>query len=205
LALGAVVSVCLNSLLILAEWSAVSPNGSGNGLMYSAVMLGGPLIVAILGIPVALIRLIPKKTRESAFIWSGICLSYMAVFLVCAGISGRIRMRAFERLAERSAPLVQAIRKYESDHKYPPDKLADLVPDYLPEIPRTGMGAYPEYEYHVGSDIWVCTRNKWILKVFTPSGLINFDMFVFFPDGNYPEYGFGGYFERVGDWAYCHE
>jgi hypothetical protein len=43
------------------------------------------------------------------------------------------------------------------------------------------------------------------LVVFTPSGAINFDQFMYFPNRNYPEQGFGGWIERIGDWAYVHE
>jgi hypothetical protein len=33
----------------------------------------------------------------------------------------------------------------------------------------------------------------------------SFDRFLYFPLQNYPEDGYGGSLERIGDWAYLHE
>lgn len=34
---------------------------------------------------------------------------------------------------------------------------------------------------------------------------INFDVFVYWPEGNYPDSMYGGWVERIGHWAYMHE
>ena len=47
--------------------------------------------------------------------------------------------------------------------------------------------------------------NSWVLYIDTPSGGINFDMFMYFPNQNSPKTGYGGVLERIGDWAYVHE
>lgn len=47
--------------------------------------------------------------------------------------------------------------------------------------------------------------NPWVLYVYTPSGGINFDKFLYFPLQNYPSNGYGGVLRRIGDWAYVHE
>jgi len=39
----------------------------------------------------------------------------------------------------------------------------------------------------------------------TPSGGFNWDIFIYFPSQNYPEYKYGGFLEKVEDWAYVHE
>lgn len=69
---------------------------------------------------------------------------------------------------------------------------------------QTPACAYPNYEYHVGKPAG-CFENPWVLVVFTPSGGINFDQFMYFPLQNYPEHGYGGWLERIDDWAYVHE
>lgn len=133
-----------------------------------------------------------------------------AVVLAAATVGGlrfgtSIRKAAFESLAERSAPLVQAVRSYEARHGAPPADLNALVPEFLPSIPGTGMAAYPQYEYRVGRDAASFDGNPWVLVVFTPSGGINFDQFLYFPLQNYPRIGYGGGLERIADWAYVHE
>ncbi len=79
------------------------------------------------------------------------------------------------------------------------------MPDYLPEIPKTGMKAYPDYDYLTGEAAERYENNRWVLIVHTTSGFINFDMFVYFPEGNYPKHAYGSTLERIGDWAYYHE
>ena len=125
--------------------------------------------------------------------------------MVCFWIGRKVRMEAFHKLAQNSEPLVQAIKNYESQHASPPSSLDELVPDFLSEIPNTGMGAYPEYEYKVGEEAQKFAQDEWCLVVQTPLGGLNWDIFIYLPSQDYPEYGYGGYLEKVGDWAYVHE
>ena len=67
------------------------------------------------------------------------------------------------------------------------------------------MAAYPEYKYLSGEKVKDYDGNPWVLYVFTPSGGINFDQFLYFPLQNYPSHGYGGSLERIGNWAYVHE
>jgi hypothetical protein len=115
-------------------------------------------------------------------------------------------MSAFDRLAERSTMLVQAIRRYEEEHGRPPEALEGLVPKYLPSVPSTGMMGYPQYVYHQGPE--VASRyvgNVWILKVPASNGFSSWDEFLYFPLQNYPATGYGGELEGMRDWAYLHE
>jgi hypothetical protein len=130
-------------------------------------------------------------------------VAYCTAFVAAVQIGRQIRMSAFHRLADRSTPLVAAIRAYEQKHGSPPESLEALVPEFLPSVPSTGMGAYPEYQYcfaprHYGG-------NPWVLIVPTSSGYLNFDQFMYFPLANYPRTGYGGSLERISDWAYVHE
>jgi hypothetical protein len=58
-----------------------------------------------------------------------------------------MRKARFVRAAERSQPLVDAIRRYAQEHGEPPDTLAALVPAYLARVPRTGLLDYPDFIY----------------------------------------------------------
>ena len=115
-------------------------------------------------------------------------------------------MRGFERLAERSRPLISAVRRFEVDHERPPASLDELIPKYLVAIPNTGMAAYPEYEYVTGDKaLEHYDGNPWAVWVDSPSGGINWDIFLYYPKQNYPQRGHGGSLESVKDWAYVHE
>lgn len=115
------------------------------------------------------------------------------------------RMKAFRSLAERSETLIGAIAAFQEQRGRPPQQLDELVPGFLPSVPSTGMGGYPHYRYLVGDDAKEYGKNEWAIEVFTPRPGINFDCFLYFPNQNYPEYGFGGSLERIGSWAYVHE
>ncbi len=135
---------------------------------------------------------------------------FTVLYFVCclAGIrlGHQTRMIGMRDFTIRAKPLVAAIHQYEQDHHAPPESLQNLVPEYLPAIPSTGMGAYPEFQYSTGAN---CRRrnheNPWTLSVLTSIGILNWDRLLYFPRQNYPEHGYSGTLERVGDWAYVHE
>jgi hypothetical protein len=58
-----------------------------------------------------------------------------------------MRKARFARAAERSRPLVDAIKRYVQEHGQPPETLAVLVPAYLVRVPRTGLLDYPNFIY----------------------------------------------------------
>lgn len=205
LVLGVIVSASVNSAFLLAEWWSVSPNGSAAGLYLLVGLLVFPILGAILTVPVALLMAIPRRTRRRAFQTAIFTLIYAVIAIVSIRWAGDIRMHAFSKLAERSAPLVNAIKQFETDHGTPPSDLSTLIPKYLPTIPSTGMAAYPEYKYLVGEKAEQYEDNPWVLMVDTPKGFINFDMFIYFSKGNYPTRVHSSCFKRIGDWAYCHE
>jgi hypothetical protein len=79
-----------------------------------------------------------------------------------------VRMLGFQRFVERSRPLIAAIRAYDGVHGHPPETLDALVPEFLPEIPETGVGSSPAYGYASlvqdepageGSDRWMLVED----------------------------------------------
>jgi hypothetical protein len=204
-ALAGFVALLVGAFDVCAQRQAIAPEGSEEGLWTSLSLLGPFLLLALLVCVGAIFFLPFRGTRRFAARAVSAGVAALAVLAVCGNIGGRVRMRGFEQLAVRSAPLIEAIERFEREQGHPPTALASLVPQYLSGIPGTGMAAYPAYDYFSGeraSDIY---GDRWALSVFTPSGGINFDQFYFIPSRNYPESGLGGVIERVKDWAYVHE
>ena len=191
-------------LLVLTEWLAVSPWGF-KWLVGMFAVITMPVTVAVVGIFIAPWFLLSKNRRRAA-LFALICSVACLVSFTVGSVAGaHIRRAGFVALAERSKPLVKAVKQYEHDQGKPPGSLDALVPTYLPQVPSTGLGAYPKYEYVSGDKAKRFEANPWAIYVFTPSGGINFDQFLYFPLQNYPKKGFGGWLERIGDWAYVHE
>ena len=119
------------------------------------------------------------------------------------GLPDKVRMQGFQRLAVRSQPLVTAIEEFAGHEGRLPTTLQELIPRYLTKIPDTGMPAFPEYRYSTETSRW--DGNPWVLYVDCTAGGINFDMFLYFPKQNYPQEGYGGWLEKIENWAYVHE
>lgn len=188
-----------------AHW--ISTTRVGTSLfLWGVVIYGFLLLAAVLAIPLSLIALFYKRLRWDALLVLILTLVYLPLAITGITLGQKVRMARMAEFVERSQPLIEAIQRYERDEGAPPATLADLIPDYLPEIPHTGMMAYPEYEYHSGKKSleWY-DGNPWVVTVETPSGGLNWDEMLYFPKQNYPKAGYGGDLERVGDWAYVHE
>jgi hypothetical protein len=151
----------------------------------------------------ALIFLLSRKHRQAALK----ILYYSSVTCLVVGFSIRnayiVRDAAFTHLAESSKPLVDAVSAYDRKYGKPPGQLEQLVPEFLPKVPGTGMGAYPAYEYRYPVDDK--RYGPWELSVPCSIGLLNWDIFFYWPSKNYPDHTYGGYTKKIGDWAYVHE
>lgn len=191
-------------MLVLLHYQAVAPVGH-----WSLLFLALPYLFGLLAAACALVILpflaLRRATRFTTLAWLFAAAIYVPLAIGGLLLGHQIRFWGFDRLAQRSAPLVSAIRSYETAHGQPPPALSALVPTFLPQVPRTGMMAYPDYHYFVGKDAQHYDKNPWALVIFTPSGGINFDQFMYFPLQNYPESGYGGTLVRIRDWAYVHE
>lgn len=185
------------------ESMAVSEkSGTMYGLLYPLYQL---LFVAAAFIVLCMmIKTLNEERMDRFLIWLlPLVLCFACLF---TGVHSRqkIRMQGMAAAAERSQNLIAAIEQFEFDEGQPPRTLSELVPAYLPEIPGTGMQAYPAFEYYVGDiarERYV--ENPWVLRVFTPQLLMSLDELFYLPRQNYAEYGAS--VERVGDWAYLHE
>ena len=191
-------------ILLLLQYQAVAPIGHWSLLnLQLPFLLAMPVAAcAVVVLPLLLLR---RSTRMLVLAWLIAALVYLPLALGGVFLGHRIRQWGFDQLALRSTPLVSAIHSYAEARGQPPSALADLVPAYLPRVPGTGMMAYPDYRYRVGTDAQEHDNNPWVLVIDTPSGGINFDQFMYFPLQNYPERGYGGVLVRIRDWAYVHE
>ena len=201
----ALAATALNSPFVVANYYAVSANGSDILLWYTLPLVF-PLVIALFAVVASLLLLPFRSKRRAAIRGLAIAAVYLAVGILCVAIGSKVRMRGFEELVDRSRPLISAVRRFEVENKRPPGTLADLVPKYLGAIPNTGMAAYPEYEYVTGDKaLENYDGNPWAVWVDTPSGGINWDILLYYPKQNYPQRGHGGSLERLKDWAYVHE
>jgi hypothetical protein len=152
----------------------------------------------ILALPCLLLRQTRRVSLEALFYSVGL----LVLFMLALGIALRARQYGFELAASRARPLVEAIARFEKDHGRPPESLSDVVPKYLGQLPQ----GIPDVHLITGEDTReMYAGNTWVLRALVPSGVINFDQFMYFPNQDYPEYGYGGGVERIADWAYVHE
>ncbi len=200
------LALCALPVLVspILQYLTLSPVGS-QAFLWVEMLLMLPLVVAFLTLPITALLLLVERWRP----WVVRILAGTAMFILATLVGIKlgvlVRRSAFHDLATRSQPLVKAIRAYETQHGQPPPDLKALVPAFLPAVPTTGMAAYPKYDYITGTNAVHFHGNAWVLSVFTPSGGINFDQFLYFPNQNYPKTGHGGWLEPMADWAYVHE
>ncbi|MGE0657511.1 MAG: hypothetical protein AB7P09_17980 [Pyrinomonadaceae bacterium] len=198
------VALLINGFVVLSFYLSVSPIGT-DLFMLIATFAILPILSAFLLIPLALIFLIWSRFRTTALTVLLGCVIYLSIGIPSITLAGAVRRSGFVQLAHRSRPLVSAIKEFESRYGEPPPTLESLVPEFLPAVPNTGMGAYPAYRYSLLKDGVAYEGNPWVLRVDTPTGALNWDAFLYLPKQNYPTVGYGGVLERIEDWAYIHE
>jgi hypothetical protein len=208
---GLVLGLGGGSLDLLGNWMVVSELPSGvawraiSGFMETTGGLATACLMLV-AMPVAvfsLVGLVFARSRETALGCLGALLAGVPLVLLGINLGERVRHDAFVQLAARSALLVQAVRDFEAKQGHPPTQLDELIPAFLPALPGTGLCAYPGYAYFQGAEAKRFADNPWVLLV--PVGSMDFDKFLYLPRQNYPDHGFGGTLERMGDWAYVHE
>lgn len=204
LIVGAVVSVLVNGTVFM-KWASSSFSW-GQPLRgwddFAFLLAAVALMAAAVG---GFLSLFPR-TRAAGFFLAPASLIFVASFVVAAYAGSAVRMLGFERFTERAQPVVDAIDRYVRQNGQPPSSLAELFPDYLPSVPSTGVGSAPEFRYIVGEQAKrEYHANPWVLQLDVSTGVMNWDIFIYYPLQNYPERGHGGALERIGDWAYVHE
>ena len=189
-------------LFYFACIQAVQPWGQGWFFRsVSAGLVFIPLAVALAAV-FALTSLFRRQFGD-AMLGAAVVLFCVGAFYAFRDIEWFFRRRAIVRVVRELAVLPKAIRGYTAAEGHPPPTLDALVPQYIQAIPATGLGAYPDFEYRVGSA--APPNEEWALLIPTSMGILNWDLLLYLPSERYPAQGWGGSLERVGAWAYVHE
>ncbi|MCG6154814.1 hypothetical protein [Rubinisphaera margarita] len=199
LVLGAIVTPAL------LEWMATSPNG-GEFYGFGVLVFTLSLLASLTAIPFFLAGVFFKEVRLRSLLLLLFAISFFTGGLTSARFARSVRQAGLEKFTRRSEPLIEAIKSYEAEHRAPPVSLDELVPEFIAEVPTTGMSAYPRYDYYAGraTEKEYC-GNPWVLRVGTPRGFGDWDEMLYFPTQNYDEYKYHQFLEPVNDWAYVNE
>jgi len=203
LIVGIAAAVLINGGVF--TWIASSSRSWGAGAQFAVVFLpivAIALLPGLVGIGIAFSR--RTRLKGLALIVSSVLAVVPFPYAMRAG--QHVRMSGFDDFVERSKPLVSAIRAYEQKRGEPPAALRDLVPEFLPAVPETGIGPSPTYEYIHGETAQSRFGERWMLLVGCSSGLLNWDRILYYESEDYPAaFGNSAWLERIGDWAYEHE
>jgi hypothetical protein len=196
---------------------ALLPTGSpeGRDAVQNAIIHAGVfLTIASLAVTFfGLILMLVAKTRKNAFyaLIAGLVMT-LEIFggpNLGLRLAERAKHRAYLRCPNHAKPLIVAIRAFEKDHGKPPRRLEDLTPKYIATLPQTGIGAYPDYEYHDHESGLVSdySGNAWMLVVpLCPLGEFDEEDLLYLPNQDYDkQFSAKGKFhieERVGDWVH---
>ena len=175
------------------------------GMILMGALVIGLLIIAFFLFIGGIVSLVSKGKQWKYLLGWSMVMVLSSFILIFSFVSSAFlfRERVFVSLAKRSKPLISAIEQYKRDNGEYPNKLEDLVPKYLSRVPNTKIPAYPEYYYRKAS-LESCF-NKYQLLVPCSTGALNWDVFFYWPEGNYPDSIYGGGVDRIEDWAYVNE
>jgi hypothetical protein len=185
--LVAVPTLCMRALLLVGvgPWATT----------------GIPILIALVALPAAMFasafRALPlARVRATALSWTLLGLAAGGVIAELAGVP--IRMAAFSRAVARAQPILDGIREFERENGRPPARLELLVPRYLERLPSR----LPPLEIRITHRY---SPNRWILESSASTGFLNWDALLYLPHGNYDDFAWGGWIERLGPWGYLHE
>jgi hypothetical protein len=174
-------------------------------LQFGAFSLLFGVFLALAAPVFTIVCFIQRKRRLSAISLGIWIMSWLTWVAIPPGGMWANRRVALERIAQNARPVTTAVEKYRIDHNRYPASLQELVPLYLPTVPRPDALGCPEYHYRLPRTVQQPAFGGYELKLRTPSGGIDFDCFVYWPEQEYPASMYGGTVERIVDWAYVHE
>jgi hypothetical protein len=149
------------------------------------------LLVGLVALPLVFSAVNRTQARSVLVVAAALIVFFVPVMRMSSGL----RMFGFRLAAQRAEPLVNAVERYVRDHGAPPEKLQNLVPRYLPNLPS----GIPDLEIVTGEDAY---GNQWALSAIVGTGFLNWDQFLYLPNQDYSQVG---NVERVERWAYVPE
>ena len=166
-------------------------------------MLALPSIV-LLAIVACAIRRVRRVTAQVSVAWLACLLTIWACMLA----QRTVRRHVCPPLLQQADPLIAAIEAYESAHGRTPDRLDDLVPNFLDAVPAAPFGdrLYRYVRRHKVRDDRPDDR-KWALWVAPPGDFMDWSTFRYEPRPAGSDAKAGGpneasWFTRFGDWIY---
>lgn len=197
-----VLAIVASCLYLAVVKFAYSPNGTLQMLEIAQAVGGLLALISLVGV----MSVVPFMLLPSLKGKSPLDPRIPAVFFIGSVLSlingQQLRMQEFAALSKRSQPLTAAIHRYVKATGHEPGSLKDLVPQYLPAVPSTGMGAYPSYEYDV---VDTTSGKQWELKVPCSVGFLHWGLFFYRSTEKYEAHEHGGTVQRMGNWAYVHD
>ena len=207
------LGICLTfaAAAILSNVYVVSPLSSDvpATLLLSFVPLLGTVLVLCSLLPLWWwsFQLLFKGQRQEALRRLAVTVSCLIIVIGGYLLSNLVRTYGFYRVTLRSVPVIKAIEAYESKHGQAPPDLNILVPEFLPAIPQTGIGSFPEYQYGANAQTPSDHGSHWALSIIPPTVVGRFDQFLYLPQQDYEWLATEttGQLERIGAWGYIHD
>ena len=179
---------------------------SAGGLAFFLGLPIGFLILMLLGMPFWLWLLYMCWAQVTALLSILGIITLLIVPVVVLTITRNTRLetlrRGVSRVPGNAEPIIEALENFRRSNDRYPDSLGELVPTFISEIPQTGLAGYPDFQYDTANqdslfrefELWVDTSKP-----------MNWDKFVYWPESGYPDFLYGGWTEKFGDWVYVHE
>ena len=168
------------------------------------------LLIFLLAFPGGICFLIAgiRSRGGKKSVWAGVsrwlaCWCFCLLFVVALRGYKKVRSVAMMNAALTGSRISEALDRYRADHGAYPDEFDDLVPQYVDQIPFTGMVGYPQFYYKSGANI--PGSGGYEIGINCPIAVLNWDKFFYWPSKAYPKSIYGGSVEPIGDWAYVHE
>jgi hypothetical protein len=133
---------------------------------------------------------------------SVIWISTLGILLIPNGFSPRmankIRHDGMLSMTEQIMPLINAIERFQKHENRLPNALDDLVPTYIPALPKTNLDTYPDYEYDVEIDQ---ANPAYSIKIWMSAGLMDMNVLEYSSSGR-PPYWVENWNPIIGKWIY---
>ena len=200
-------ALTVNSIPFLFKLYALSPFClDGDGVLYywSSYGIFYSILIAFVSAVVAFVSLIWyaitrwQSTRTILVLSVSCMLSALPIFFM----EWALWLLILEHKLEQAEPLITAIKGFESAYGYPPPELQALVPEFLSEIPETGIAAYPNWSYRSirrPGQPWVLYIRCQTSEYESPRGT-----FTYLPNKSYPKATSESWYEFIGDWIFVH-
>ncbi len=201
-------------------WSEGSPDALANFLEVCAPFLSlgiSALGPALLFVSFTFWIMSPKRHSRTttdrrvasaispALFLPGALIAFLGLFATYTA-TNQYRLARVRAAAARGQDIVEAIEAYKADKQRRPPALAALAPDYLDEIPSTGLRGCPAFDYSTND--CCCCRFKpphYELRV-TLTHSPGVFYLAYRPEGEYPAFDESHReIARIGTWCYSYQ